>query len=192
MVLKRWFRIGRLSIKKEFKIRTRFEYGESLKDLSIKFKVPLRTLEERKKRSALKGDPWIKGFRKNIKYSDLISNSENKKEAILKEINDKARAEILACDQILEDFYSSKSVIGLPEVESAYLMRIGRIEKQLAIRKLVEDIIPEEAQISIELMKAQLEYKKLEVKLKVNELENKELDLDQRKKEIKLIEEMTK
>lgn len=71
-------------------------------------------------------------------------------------------------------------------------MRIGRIEKQLAIRKLVEDIIPEEAQISIELMKAQLEYKKLEVKLKVNELENKELDLDQRKKEIKLIEEMTK
>lgn len=169
--------IGRLGIKKEFEIRTRYEYGENLKDLAIKFKVPLRTLEERKARSAKEGDPWIKGFRATEGYKEFVSDNEARKEALNKEITARARKETIQLEQMIDDFYKDTNALLIPEVEKAFVTRSSRILKQLKMRRLIEGIYTPEQQLAIELLKVQLETKKTEAKLKVNELKSKNIDL---------------
>lgn len=175
--------IGRLGIKKEFEIRTRYEYGENLKDLAIIYKVPLRTLEERKAKSSRKGDPWIKGFRATEGYKEFIEDNEAKKEALSKEITDRARKEAIRLDLMIDDFYKESDVLLIPEVEKAFATRSSRILKQLKMRRLIEEIYTPEQQLAIELLKVQLETKKIEAKLKANELKTKDIDLKFKKVE---------
>ncbi|MGL5780126.1 hypothetical protein [Cetobacterium sp.] len=169
--------IGRLGIKKEFEIRTRYEYGENLKDLAIIYKVPLRTLEERKAKSSRKGDPWIKGFRATEGYKEFVEDNEAKKEALNKEITARARKETIQLEQMIDEFYEDTNALLIPEVEKAFVTRSSRILKQLKMRRLIEGIYTPEQQLAIELLKVQLETKKTEAKLKVNELKSKNIDL---------------
>lgn len=169
--------IGRLGIKKEFEIRTRYEYGENLKDLAIIYKVPLRTLEERKAKSSRKGDPWIKGFRATEGYKEFVEDNEAKKEALNKEITARARKETIQLEQMIDDFYENTNALLIPEVERAFATRSSRILKQLKMRRLIEGIYTPEQQLTIELLKVQLETKRTEAKLKANELKSKNIDL---------------
>ena len=175
--------IGRLGIKKEFEIRTRYEYGENLKDLAIIYKVPLRTLEERKAKSSRKGDPWIKGFRAIEGYKEFVEDNEAKKEALSKEITDRARKEAIQLDLMIDDFYKESDVLLIPEVEKAFATRSSRILKQLKMRRLIEEIYTPEQQLAIDLLKVQLETKRIEAKLKTNELKTKDIDLKFKKVE---------
>lgn len=183
VVFRRWFYIGsRLGKKKEFEIRTRFEYGENLKDLAIIYKVPIRTLEERKKKSEYKGDPWIKGYRAKSHYQSEIEINEEKKAIILKEITNDARVEFIKATAILKEFYKDSSIISLPKIEEAYLIRVNRINKQLKIRKEIENILPIEAQLNLDLLKANIKLKKLEAEKKSAELETTNISLKLAKK----------
>ncbi len=183
MVFRRWFYIGsRLGKKKEFEIRTRFEYGENLCDLAIIYKVPLRTLEERKKKSEYKGDPWIKGFRAKSFYQTEIEINEEKKAAILKEITNDARIEFIQASAILKELYKDSSIIALPKIEAAFTTRVNRIKKQLDIRKEIENILPIEKQLEIDLLKANVKLKQLEAEKKSSELEEAQLSLKLAKK----------
>lgn len=171
--------------KKEFEIRTRFEYGESLKELAIIYKIPLRTLEERKKQSELKGDSWIKGFRSKEGYKEFIETNEKKKEALNIEITNRARVELIILDKMLDDFYSNGNVLLIPEVEKAFSIRSTRIQKQLSLRREIEEIYTPEQELNIKLLKIQLETKRAELKIKVEELKAKKIDIEFKKIEAK-------
>lgn len=166
--------IARLSLKKEFEIRNRFEYGEDLKTLAIKYKVPLRTLEDRKKRSALKGDPWLKGFRKKIAYEDFVKDNETRKKELLEKFNEKARKEMDILEILLEERYVNGEVLD-EEIEEAFTIRTIRIANALKLRKEIEGIYTEADQVIIDKTKMDIELKKVE-------LEGKALDLELKKK----------
>lgn len=171
------FKIGKVGVEKLYKIRIQYEYGQNLKDLAIKFKVPLRTLEERKARSAKEGDPWIKGFRATEGYKEFVEDNEAKKEALNKEITARARKETIQLEQMIDEFYEDTNALLIPEVEKAFATRSSRILKQLKMRRLIEGIYTPEQQLTIELLKVQLETKRTEAKLKANELKSKNIDL---------------
>lgn len=177
------FKIGKVGVEKLYKIRIQYEYGQNLKDLAIKFKVPLRTLEERKARSAKEGDPWIKGFRATEGYKEFVEDNEAKKEALNKEITDRARKEAIQLDLMVDDFYKDSDVLLIPEVEKAYSIRSARILKQMNLRRKIEQIYTPEEQLTIDILKAQLETKRIESKLKANELKTKDIDLKFKKVE---------
>lgn len=144
----------------------RYEYGENLKDLAIEYKVPEITIKKRKSKDTLKGDPWIKGFRSKIAYKDLIETNENRKAVIDKEITEKARKELLLLNEIVDEFYKSGDVIVIPQVEKAFSIRAERIEKQIELRRKIESIHDEETQVQIDLVKANIELKKIEAETK--------------------------
>lgn len=177
------FKIGKVGVEKLYKIRIQYEYGQNLKDLAIKFKVPLRTLEERKARSAKEGDPWIKGFRATEGYKEFVEDNEAKKEALNKEITDRARKEAIQLDLMVDDFYKDSDVLLIPEVEKAYSIRSARILKQMNLRRKIEQIYAPEEQLTINILKVQLETKRIESKLKANELKTKDIDLKFKKVE---------
>ena len=68
--------MGALTKRKEFEIRMRYELGEDLKALAVIYKVPLTTLNKRKKQAELKGDAWIKGSRSKSAYKKFVENDE--------------------------------------------------------------------------------------------------------------------
>lgn len=171
------FYIGsRLGIKKEFEIRTRYEYGENLKELAIRYRVPEITLKKRKKKSELKGDPWIKGFRKEKGFKEFIKSNEEAKEELLKEIEQEAREELATLNDFLEKSYK-KSNRRLDEfLEGIYTVRSARIKDNLRLRKEIERIYTPEELLRIESLKVQIENKRLEAKIKAEELKLKKLE----------------
>lgn len=139
-------------------------------------------MEERKKKSEYKGDPWIKGYRAKSHYQSEIEINEEKKAIILKEITNDARVEFIKATAILKELYKDSSIISLPKIEEAYLIRVNRINKQLKIRKEIENILPIEAQLNLDLLKANIKLKKLEAEKKSAELENANISLKLAKK----------
>lgn len=154
----------------------KYEYGESLKDLSIKYKVPEITLKKRKKLDELKGDPWVKGFRSTEGYKEFVETNERKKEAINTEITLKAKKEMAKIDAIIEKFYSDGAIL-IPEIEKAHAIRLERILKQVKAWRIIEGIYTPEEQLNIDLLKIALENKKLEASIKSAELKNKKIEL---------------
>lgn len=187
MVFKRWFIIGRLGIKKEFEIRTRYEYGENLKDLAIKYKVPLRTLEARKAKSRGKGDPWIKGFRKHKGFKEFIQDNEAKKEALNLQYTNRARQELDILDDLVDEAYHNPDGMIVEEVEAAFAVRSSRIEKSLKLRRNIEEIYTPEQKLQLELLKIMIDTKKSEAMLKSVELESKQIDLEFKRKELEAL-----
>lgn len=179
--------IGRLGIKKEFEIRTRYEYGENLKDLAIIYKVPLRTLEERKAKSSRKGNPWIKGFRALEGYKEFVEDNEAKKEALNLQYTNRARQELDILDKMIDKTYCTPNDIYDSEVEHAFSVRSTRVEKTLKLRRNIEEIYTPEQKLQLELLKITLETKRSEATLKSVELESKQIDLDLKKKEMEAL-----
>lgn len=97
--------------------------------------------------------------------------------AILKEITNDARIEFIQASTILKKLYKDSSEIALPKIEAEFTTRVNRIKKQLDIRKEIENILPIEKQLEIELLKANLKLKKLEAEKKSSELEEIQLSL---------------
>ena len=179
--------IGRLGIKKEFEIRTRYEYGENLKDLAIIYKVPLRTLEERKAKRSRKGDPWIKGFRAIEGYKEFVQDNEAKKEALNLRYTNRARQELDILENMVDRAYCNPEGMIVEEVEAAFAVRSSRIEKSLKLRRNIEEIYTQEQKLQLELLKITLETKKSEAALKGVELESKQIDLDLKREELEAL-----
>ncbi|MGL4671651.1 hypothetical protein [Cetobacterium sp.] len=173
-------------MKKEKEIRIRYEHGEHLKNLAIIFKIPLRTLQERKAKSSRNGDPWIKGFRAKIGYKEFVEEHEEKKELLNKKLTDRAREEFEKIDAHLERAYSGNCVFD-EGVELAYKARAGRIMKSLKLRRALEEIYTPVEKMEIELLKVQIEQKRAEAATKAIELESKKIDLQFKKKELETL-----
>ncbi|MGL5569769.1 hypothetical protein [Cetobacterium sp.] len=179
--------IGRLGIKKEFEIRTRYEYGENLKDLAVIYKVPLRTLEERKAKSLRKGDPWIKGFRKCKGFKEFVEDNETKKVALNLQYTNRARQELDVLDKMIDKVYCTPHDIYDSETEHAFAVRSSRVEKTLKLRRNIEEIYTPEQKLQLELLKIMIDTKKSEAMLKSVELESKQIDLEFKRKELEAL-----
>lgn len=160
---------------KEFEIRARYEFGENLKDLAIIYKIPLRSLEQRKKKSELKGDPWIKNSRSKDGYKRFINESDKKKAEIEEQINKKVKHQLLELeDDITEKYRITESILS-DGIETAANKRISRIEKIAALRKSIENIpVTTNEKLVIEKLS-------LENKLKKLELEEKQMEINMKK-----------
>lgn len=169
--------IGRLDKNKIHSIRIRYEHGENLKDLAIEFKVPLITINKRKKKSELQGDHWIKGFRSKEGFKEFVKENEEQKEKLDEVITERARREFISLENMIEKFYSDKNTLLVPEIEKAFQVRGTRIVKQLKIRRDIEKIYTEEQQLLIDTVKANIKLKEQEAQLKAQEIESKEIDL---------------
>lgn len=165
--------MGAITKRTEFEIRMRFELGEDLKDLAVIYKVSLSTLKKRKRKSEVKGDPWIKGSRSKSAYETFAEKEKQRRKELREKINSKARVEFEMLEKIIDDTYEESDEILNAEVEKAVLARAGRIDMFLELRKKIEDIptMKEEAEIEkikmdIELKKKEFEDKNIEIKIK--------------------------
>lgn len=160
-------------------IRLRYEYGEDLKELAIEFKIPLATLNFRKKKSKQNGDPWIKGIRNKQGYEYFIEDEKERKKLLLKKINmevDKHLDHIVDVISFIEN--EEKQAISMEETPTIYKSReeaIGkRIDNISRIAEIKRDIV------GVYLPEKQMLIDKLELenKLKQQELETKALELE--------------
>lgn len=179
------FSIGRLDKKKESVIRMKYEYGENLKDLALEFKVPLITIHKRKKKSELRGDPWIKGFRSIEGFKEFAQENEQAKLKLDMAITDKARKEFISLERNIDRFYNDKNTVLVPEAEKAFQVRGNRIVKQLELRRKIEGIYTPEQQLLIDATKATIKVKEKEAELKALEIKNKEIDYRLKEEESK-------
>lgn len=163
-------------------IRLRYEYGEDLKELAIEFKIPLATLNFRKKKAKQKGDPWIKGIRNKQGYEYFIEDEKERKKLLLKKINmevDKHLDHIVNVISFIEN--EEKQAISIEETPTIYKAReeaIGkRIDNISRIAEIKRDII------GVYVPEKQMLIDKLELenKLKQQELEEKTLELEIKK-----------
>ena len=168
-----------LTKRKEFEIRMRFEKGEDLKKLALIYKVPLSTINKRKKQSELKGDPWIKGSQTGTAYENFIKTDKEKRKNLREQINVIARKEINAIQKVIDETYSSGMMID-PAVEKAVCLRAKRVEGMLKLRREIEEIptiLEEEA----------LEKMRLDNIMRRLEIQDKQLDLKVKKDETKML-----
>lgn len=179
------FSIGRLDKKKESVIRMKYEYGENLKDLALEFKVPLITIHKRKKKSDLRGDPWIKGFRSIEGFKEFVQENEEAKIKLDMAITDKARKEFLVLEKNIDRLYSDKNTLLVPEAEKAFAVRGTRIVKQLNLRRQIEGIYTPEQQLLIDTAKVTIKVKEKEAELKALEIKSKEIDYKLKEEESK-------
>lgn len=163
-------------------IRLRYEYGEDLKELAIEFKIPLVTLNFRKKKSKQNGDSWIKGIRNKQGYEYFIEDEKERKKLLLKKINmevDKHLDHIVNVISFIEN--EEKQAISIEETPTIYKAReeaIGkRIDNISRIAEIKRDII------GVYVPEKQMLIDKLELenKLKQQELEEKTLELEIKK-----------
>lgn len=162
---------------KEFEIRARYEFGENLKDLAIIYKIPLVTIKKRKKKSELKGDPWIKNSRSKDGYRKYINESDKKKAEIEENINEVARREIKQMDSYVSGAYYEKTKILDEELERAIKIRTKRIDMMMTLKKRIENI-PLDLENKILLEKYELENR------------IKELEYEEKKRELDIKKEM--
>lgn len=150
----------------EFEIRLRYELGDDLNDLALKYKIPLTTLNKRKKKCELAGDPWIKGCRCKAAYEKFTEESEKRRIEIEEEITNKARKEAIQLQNIIDDTYQYEDVILNSEVEKAVAIRQSRISGILELRRKIENILPDKEKAELEKIKVDIELKRLELKSK--------------------------
>ncbi|MGL5655895.1 MAG: hypothetical protein ACRCXY_03530 [Fusobacteriaceae bacterium] len=170
------FSIGRLDKNKIYSIRIRYEHGENLKDLALEFKVPLITIHKRKKKSELKGDPWVKGFRSIEGFKEFSQDNESAKLKLDMVITEKARKEFISLERNIDRLYSDKNTLLIPEAEKAFQVRGTRIVKQLELRRKIEGIYTPEQQLLIDTAKATIKVKEKDAELKALEIKSKEID----------------
>lgn len=154
----------------------RYELGEDLKTLAFIFKVSYNTLKKIKKRSEIKGDPWIKGSRTKVGYERFTEESEKNKKEIEEKINEIARKEINQIQNLTDDRYANEDILLDAEFEIAADTRLNRIQKMLNIRRDIEKVYTDKE-------KAEVEKIKLDTELKKIDLEHKRIELELKKKE---------
>lgn len=166
--------MGALTKSKEFEIRMRYELGEDLNKLAVIYKVPLTTLNKRKKLSEVKGDPWIKGSRSRSAYKKFVENDEATRRELREKINSEAREEIAVLGEALKEVYRNpEAKLFEAKIENAVMARTKRIEKFLEIRRNIEDIPTLKEEAEIEKIKMDIELKRYELKEKAIELKLK-------------------
>lgn len=153
----------------------RYELGEDLKKLAVIYKIPLTTLNKRKKKAELMGDPWIKNSKSKNAYESFMENDKNRRLELRKEINKVADDEIRKLQYFIDDAYAQDKLLD-KDVEEAIDIRSNRIEKLLDLKRKCNDIpsLKEEAEI---------ERAKIEIELKKIMIEEKRLDIEMKKME---------
>lgn len=154
----------------------RYELGEDLKTLAFIFKVSYNTLKKIKKRSEIKGDPWIKGSRTKVGYERFTEESEKAKKEIEEKINEIARKEINQIQNLTDDRYANEDILLDAEFEIAADTRLNRIQKMLNIRRDIEKVYTDKEKAEVEKIKVDTELKKID-------LEHKRIELELKKKE---------
>lgn len=170
-------------------IRLRYEYGEELKELAAEYKVPLATLNFKKKKSKQKGDTWIKGFRSKQGYEHFVEDEAERKKLILNKINDEMIKHLKHAEGIIEyheGFEKTHMELGkelkiYKSVEEAIGKRIDNVSRIAELKRDIAGVYTPEKQTAIEKLQ-------IEVELKKKELEEKEIDLQIKKETIKLYE----
>ena len=156
----------------------RYELGEDLKQLSFIYKVSYNTLKKIKKRSEIKGDPWIKGSRAQAGYERFTEESEKRKIEIEEKINEIARREINQIQNLTDDRYANEDILLDAEFEQAADIRLNRVQKMLSIRKDIEKVYSDREKAEIEKIRVDTELKKVD-------LEHKRIELELKKEEAK-------
>lgn len=163
---------------KEFEIRSKFETGENLKDLAIKYKIPLATLKARKKKSEKLGDPWIKNSKSKQEYKNFLETSEEEKAKIEKKLNQRFKNQLDRLEADIQSKYmENKKEAGSLSggIENSALIRLSRIKKIIGLRKAIENIpATTKEKLQLERMKIENEIKKLEMREKKADVELKE------------------
>lgn len=174
-------------------IRLRYEYGEELKELAAEYKVPLATLNFKKKKSKQKGDPWIKGFRSKQGYEYFVEDEAERKKLILDKINNEMIKHLNHAMKLIEyneqferaEIENSKPLKIYKAVEEAMGKRIDNIARIAEIKKDVAGVYTPEKQIMIDKLKTEMELRK-------RELEEKEIELQIKKDKVRNELEITK
>ena len=156
----------------------RYELGEDLKQLSFIYKVSYNTLKKIKKRSEIKGDPWIKGSRAQAEYERFTEESEKRKIEIEEKINEIARREINQIQNLTNDRYANEDILLDADFEKAADIRLNRVQKMLSIRKDIEKVYSDREKAEIEKIRVDTELKKVD-------LEHKRIELELKKEEAK-------
>lgn len=179
--------IGSINRKTEMEIRLRYEYGEDLKELAAEYKIPLATLNFKKKKSKQKGDPWIKGFRSKQGYEYFVEDEAERKKLILNKINDEMTEHLDHAAEIIK-YHEKKEKLQMERVEDIEIYksveeaigkRIDNAVRLAEIKKDIAGVYTPEKQIAIDKLQ-------IEVELKRKELEEKEIDLQIKKETMKL------
>ena len=171
--------MGALTKRKEFEIRMRYELGEDLKALSVIYKIPLPTLNKRKKQAELKGDAWIKGSRSKSAYMQFVENDEATRREMREKINSEAREEIALLNEAIKKAYRKPDAeLFERKIENAVMSRTKRIEKFLELRRNIEEIPTPKEEQEIRKIKLDIELKKMELKERETELKLKKAEAD--------------
>lgn len=168
--------IAALTKRIEFEIRLRFERGEDLNKLAIIYKVPLSTIKKRKKKSELKGDPWLKHSKVQSEYKSFVELDEQRRKELRHKINTSANKEMNVLQEMVDNAYSSSNVLVFKELEQALNIRSDRIYKFLNLKKQINDIPTLQEEAEFERTKLEIELKKLEIKEKQSDVKLKELE----------------
>lgn len=115
-----------------------------------------------------------------------MKENEDKKEIIDKQLRNKAREEMNALDEHIEDAYKHERLLD-EDVETAFQIRSSRIEKTLKLRREIEEIYTPIEKLEIELLKVQIENKRKEAALKGIEIDSKKIDLEFKRKELEAL-----
>lgn len=169
-----------------FKIRRRYEYGEDLNKLSFEYKIPLSSVNKRKAADADRGDPWIKSSKTPLAFKAYEEGIEERKRLLSSQIDEEARRMLFHVRDLkkrqieVESFEleESSDVVRLAKAqEEAYRVRLDFIDKYTDLRGKIEGIKTEEELEEYELKKLSVKLKKLEVEdrrlsLKIKKAEN--------------------
>lgn len=167
-----------ISRKTEMEIRLRYEYGEDLKNLAIEYKIPLPTLNFKKKKAKQKGDPWIKGLRNKQGYENFVEDEKERKLLLLNKINSEVKEHLEHVTAIIKnheekekaDIYSGKEVKLFKSVEEAVGKRIDNVARIAEIKKDIMGVYTPEKQIAIDKANIELELKRIELEEKKTDL----------------------
>ena len=168
-------------------IRLRYEYGEDLKDLAIEYKIPLATLNFRKKKSQQNGDEWIKGIKNKQGYEAFVEDEKERKLLLLKKINDEVTNHLDHVEKIIyyykkeekEQMDMCETPLLYKSREEAIGKRVETITKIADIKKDIIGVYTPEKQKAIDKLDIELELKR-------KELEEKELELEIKRKTLEL------
>jgi hypothetical protein len=163
-------------------IRLRYEKGENSKDLAIIYKMSNSTLEKRRARDRMNGDPWIKGSRKSEKYEEFVEENIKAKQEIIDTINNSARTELEHVDTIDErrrELEKGELAYGqVPEInkdtEKGINTRIENIFKKLELKRNIENIYTPQEEALMEKVKIETELKRIEAQNKAEDLKLKQ------------------
>ena len=163
-------------------IRLRYEYGEDLKELAAEYKIPLATLNFKKKKAKQKGDPWIKGFRSKQGYENFVEDEAERKKLLLNKINSETAKHLEHAEKLItflekkenEDMSDLDEVLISKNIQEAIGKRIDNISKIAELKRDIAGVYTPDRQAVIDKLN-------IEIELRKRELEEKEIDLEIKK-----------